>query len=79
MEQLDDRLTAFSNQQKCSDKACADSLSEMHDDIGILKTDVDKKTSSILSKSQTKLEKIKGVPDLVSQSLKQTVKKVMKN
>ena len=49
------------------------SLSEMHEDIGILKTDVDKKTSSILSKTQTILEKIKGVPDLVSQSLKQTV------
>ena len=74
MEQLDDRLTAFSNQQKRSDEACADSLSEMHDDIGILKTDVDKKTSSILSKSQTILEKVKGVPDLVRQSLKQTVK-----
>ena len=73
MEQLDDRLTAFSNQQKRSDEACADSLSEMHDDIGVLKTDVDKKTSSILSKSQTILEKIKGVPDLVSQFLKQTV------
>ena len=57
MEQLDDRLTAFSNQQKRSGEACADSLSEMHDDIGILKTDVDKKASSILSKSKTILEK----------------------
>ena len=73
MEQLDDRLTAFSNQQKRSHEACTDSLSEMHEDISILKTDVDKKTSSILSKSQTILEKIKGVPDLVSQSLKQSV------
>ena len=47
MEQLDDRLTAFSNQQKCSDEAYADSLSEMHDNIGILKTDMDKKFDSV--------------------------------
>ena len=74
MEQLDDRLTALSNQQKCSDKTCTDSLSDIREDIGTIKEDVDAKTSSILSKSQTIIDKIKATPDLVSQSVKQTIK-----
>ena len=74
MEQLDDRLTTLSNQQKCSDKTCTDSLSDIREDIGTIKEDVDAKTGSILSKSQTIIDKIKATPDLVSQSVKQTIK-----
>ena len=74
MEQLDDRLTALSNQQKCSDKTCTDSLSDIREDIGTIKEEVDAKTGSILSKSQTIIDKIKATPDLVSQSVKQTIK-----
>ena len=53
MKQLDDRLTALSNQQKCSDITCTDSLSGIREDISSIKEYVDKKTGSILIKSQT--------------------------
>ena len=76
MEQLDDRQTALSNQQKCSDITCTDSLSNIREDISSIKEDVDKKTGSILSKSQTIIEKIKATPDLVSQSVKETIKEI---
>ena len=51
-----DRITALSKQQKCFDKSYADWLSYIGQDVNKLKTDMDKKTSSIITGFVDELE-----------------------
>lgn len=64
-ENLNDRLTVISNQQKRSDLANTSSFSDIRQDITSLKTDVDKKTNSILSKSQSLFDKVKASSEII--------------
>lgn len=61
-ENLNDRLTAISNQTKESDQSCTASLSYIHQDMTKLKTDMDKKSDAILSKTQCILDEMKSQP-----------------
>ena len=67
-EGLNDRLTAFSNQNKTCQKVTTDTLTTITKDIESVKTDLDKKTSVIISKSQTIIETIKTTADLVGKA-----------
>ena len=42
-ENLNDRLTVISNQNKSSNQACTSSLSDIHQEVTNLKTEMDKK------------------------------------
>ena len=80
ISQIDDRITALSNQQKCFDKSYTDSLSDIGKDVSKLKTDMDKKASSIISGSQSLYDKINATPGLVSKTVLQIIDdKVIKN
>lgn len=67
-ENLNDRLTVVSNQNKCLDQASTSSLSDIRQDINTLKTEMDRKTNVILSKSQGIFDKVKTATDLISNS-----------
>ena len=73
ISQIDDRITALSNQQKCFDKSYTDSLSDIGQDVNKLKTDMDKKTSSIITGSQSLYDKINATPGLVGKTVKQII------
>lgn len=73
ISQIDDRITALSNQQKCFDKSYTDSLSDIGQDVNKLKTDMDKKASSIISGSQGLYDKINATPGLVGKTVKQII------
>ena len=77
-ENLSDRITAISNQYKCNDESSTSALSDMRQEICSLKTEVDKKATNILSKSQSIFDKVKITTDLVS-SLKATQEKMPAN
>ena len=63
---LNDRLTALSNQNKHAQQSGTESLSDINHEISDLKTEVDRKTNVILSKTQNIFEKVKVTADLVS-------------
>ena len=62
---LNDRITAVANQSKCSNQSSTDSMAELRQDINALKSNVDKKTEAILSKSQGIIDKVTNTTDLV--------------
>lgn len=64
-ENLNDRITGLSNQQKCFDKSSTSSFTDIREDIQTFKSDIDKKTNSLLTKSQNLLDKVITTPDLV--------------
>lgn len=63
---LNDRLTALSNQNKHAQQSGTESLSDINHEIADLKTEVDRKTNVILPKTQNIFEKVKVTADLVS-------------
>ena len=65
-EHLNDRLTVISNQNKCEPQAGTDSLSLISNEVLSLKTELERKTNVILSKSQTIFDEMKSTSDLVS-------------
>ena len=56
-ERINDRITAV--QSKCSDQSSSSSMTELRQHRSSLKTDIDKKTGSILSKSHSIFDKVK--------------------
>ena len=65
-DNLNDRITAVVNQNKCFDESSTLSMSDIRQDIRTLKTNIDKKTDAIISKSQSILDNVKTTSDLVS-------------
>ena len=65
-ENLNDRLTAIANQNKCYDESSTSSMTDIRQDLKTIKSEVELKTGSILSKSQSILDKVKSTSDLVS-------------
>ena len=63
-DNLNDRITVLANKQKCSDQASTSALADIHQDVKLFRSDVDKKTNSILSKSHVLIEKLIETPDL---------------
>ena len=67
-EGRNDRLTAFSNQNKTCQKVTTDTLITITKDVESVKPSLVKKTSVIISKSQTIIETIKTTADLVGKA-----------
>lgn len=63
LQQLDDRITALANQNKCHNETFATAQSDMQQSLSVIKSDLDKKTNIIMTKSQGILDKIRAVPD----------------
>ena len=61
---LNDRLTAISDQNKCSQQITTDSLSVITNDVSSLKSGLDRKANIILSKFDSLIEKVKQTVDL---------------
>ena len=57
-DNLNDRITAVVNQNKCFDESSTLSMSDIRQDIKTLKTNIDKKTDAIISKSQSILDNV---------------------
>ena len=62
-DNINDRLTGLSNQNKSSKEVCTSSLTDINKDITNLRSEMDKKSNAILSKSQCILDQIKTQPD----------------
>ena len=67
-ENLNDRITAVVNQNKRSDETSTSSMTDIRQDIKTLSTCIDKKTNTVLSKTQTILDHVKNTTDLVSKT-----------
>ena len=67
-EGLSDRLTAISNQNKTCQQVTTNTLSTITKEIDSVKTDLNKKTNAIMSKSQTLIETVKTTADLVGKA-----------
>ena len=65
---LNDRITNLSNQNKRTEQSSISSFSELHQEVVSLKSDLDKKTNTLLSKTQSVYDKVKSTPDLVRQN-----------
>ena len=63
-DNLNDRITVLANKQKCSDQASTSALADIHQDVKLLRSDVDKQTNSILSKAHVLIEKLIETPNL---------------
>ena len=63
---INDRITAISNQDKCAKQSSTSALSGIQKDIDSLKSDVDRKTTSILSKSQGIFDKVKTTTEMMA-------------
>ena len=61
-DNLNDRLTTLSNQNKSSSQSCTSSLTDIHHDMKTFRTEIDKKSNSLLSKSQLIIDQIKSQP-----------------
>ena len=61
---LNDRLTSIANQNKTNSQSSTASLSAISHEIKDFRNEVDRKTNTILSKSQTILDKVKISTDL---------------
>lgn len=59
-------MTAISNQNKCAEQSNTSALSDIQKDINILKSDIDRKTGSLLSKSQVNFGKVKTTTELIA-------------
>ena len=67
-EGLNDRLTAISNQNKTCQQVTTNTLSTITKEIDSVKTDLNKKTNAIMSKSQTLIETVQTTADLVGKA-----------
>ena len=65
-QNLNDRITTVINQNKCYDESSTSSMSDIRQDICVMKTDIERKTGTILSKSQSIYDKVKTTSDLVT-------------
>ena len=65
-ENLNDRLTAIANQNKCYDESSTSSMTDIRQDLKTIKYEVELKTGTILSRSQSILDKVKSTSDLIS-------------
>ena len=65
-ENLNDRLTAIANQNKCYKESSISSMSDIRQDLTSLQNDVETKSGAILSRSQCILDKVRTTSDLVS-------------
>lgn len=63
LQNLDDRITAVKNQQKCYNQDNSSVLSEINQNLSSLKSNVDNSSVKIMTQSQSILDKIKTVPD----------------
>ena len=61
-DNLNDRLTTLSNQNKSSSQSCTSSLTDIHHDMKTFRTEIDKKSNSLLSKSQLIIYQIISQP-----------------
>ena len=66
-QNLNDRITGLSNQHKQSEQSSTSSLSDLRQEVESLKTDINKKSNLLLSKTQSLCDKVKSTPDLVKQ------------
>ena len=64
---MNDRITSLSNQHKQSEQSSTSSLSDLRQEVESLKTDINKKSNLLLSKTQSLCDKVKSTPDLVKQ------------
>ena len=64
LQQLDDRITAHVNQNKCILADITSSQSDIKSSLANIKTDLDKKTNNLITKTQSKVDRIKAAPDL---------------
>ena len=65
-QNLNDRITTVINQNKCYDESSTSSMSDIRQDICVMKTDIERKTGTIISKSQSIYDKVKYTSDLVT-------------
>ena len=65
-ENLNDRITSIINQNKCHDESSTSSMSDNRQDISRMKTEIERKIGTILSKFQSIFYKVKTASDLVS-------------
>ena len=63
LKQLDDRITAHANQNKCILADITSSQSDIKSSLSNIKTDLDKKTNNIITKTQSIVDRIMAVPD----------------
>ena len=63
LQNLDDRITAVKNQQKCFNQDNSSILSEINQNLSSLKSNVENKSIKIMTQFQPILDKIKTVPD----------------
>ena len=63
-ENLNDRLTAISNQKKHEQQSSTDALSLINNELSSLKFELQSKTGTILSKTQSILDKVKTPTNL---------------
>ena len=56
---LNDRLTSIANQNKTTNRSSTASFSDISQEIKDFRNEVDRKTNTILSKSQTIIDKLK--------------------
>ena len=67
-QNLNDKITSLSNQNKLSEQSSTSSLSELRQEVEALKIDIDKKSNQLLSKTQSLCDRVKSTPDLTKQS-----------
>ena len=75
---LNDRITAISNQNKCAEQSNTSTLSDIQRDINNLKSDVDRKTGFLLSKSQGIFDKVKMTTEIIA-NINDTKSKKLEN
>ena len=63
---LNDRVTAISNQNKLKNQDTTSTMADIRQEIKIFKSDVEKKTDTIVSKSCSIFDKVKATADLVN-------------
>ena len=68
-QNLNDKITSLSNQNKLSEQSSTSSLSELRQEVVALKTDIDKKSNQLLSKTQSLCDRVKGSPDKQSSTV----------
>ena len=57
-QNLNDKITSLSNQNKLSEQSSTSSLSELRQKVVALKTDIDKKSNQLLSKTQSLCDRV---------------------
>ena len=65
-ENLNDRLTAISNQKKHEQQSSTDALSLINNELSSLKSELQSKTGTIVSKTRSIFDKVKTPSNLAS-------------